>query len=270
MSEILTRKDNGLKQQVIVMDESISFDQSVLASEEYLRGRLSPKRGDGLYLHLADLLTYMRSVKVPEGSKILDFGAGGSPYLDLFPGCIYRRADISTANQPDYLISDSGIVEERDKVFDVILSTQVAEHVREYREYLNECFRLLKPNGKLILTIPGMYEEHGCPNDFQRWMVQGIKRDVEKAGFVVSKVTKLTVGPRAILFFFDRCLDTMQMSRKTVAGILHFSARCALFPFRGIIHALVDRFYGNFRIWDGNDENQPFYLGLAVEAYKPE
>jgi SAM-dependent methyltransferase len=244
------------------------YEDTMLASEDYMQERLAPQFGDHLYLHLTDLLFYMQTVKVSEGAKILDFGAGGSPYRDFFPGSIYFRADISDGNSPEYLIEPNGKVDEEDDFFDVIISTQVAEHVANYHDYFAECYRLLKPNGKLILTVPGMYEEHGCPNDFQRWMTEGIRRDVEKAGFEVEKITKLTVGPRAIFFFFDRYLDKMQMSRKSFTGQLHFSVRMILKPFRGMIHRIVDKLYGDYRIEDGANEAQTFYLGLAVEAYK--
>jgi SAM-dependent methyltransferase len=244
------------------------FEDTVLASDDYMQERLAPQFGDHLYLHLTDLLFYMQTVKVAKGAKILDFGAGGSPYRDFFPESIYLRADISDGNSPDYLIPSNGKVDEEDNFFDVIISTQVAEHISNYQEYFAECFRLLKPNGKLILTVPGMYEEHGCPDDFQRWMTEGIRRDVEKAGFEVEKITKLTVGPRAVFFFFDRYLDKMQMSRKTFTGIFHFSVRLILKPFRGIIHRIVDKLYSEYRMVETRGEGHAFYLGLAVEASK--
>jgi SAM-dependent methyltransferase len=248
------------------MEQPVQDD--ALGNALYLEQRFEPRRGEQLYLHLSDLALYVHGVEVPDGAKILDFGAGGSPYREYFSGCTYMRADIGTANNPDYLISEKGIVDAQSDSFDVILSTQVAEHVENYRDYLGECSRLLKPDGKLILTVPGMYEEHECPGDFQRWMVQGLMRDVEAAGFKVEKMLKLTTGPRAIVFFFDRFLDTMQSSRKSVAGLSLFAMRLLFRPFRSLIHRFADVAYAEYRVVEAEVRADAFYLGLAVEARK--
>lgn len=40
------------------------------------------------------------------------------------------------------------------ETFDVIVMADVLEHVRDERQTLDEVFRLLKPDGKLIITVP--------------------------------------------------------------------------------------------------------------------
>jgi ubiquinone/menaquinone biosynthesis C-methylase UbiE len=41
-----------------------------------------------------------------------------------------------------------------DKIFDVVWSTEVIEHLYHVQRYLHEINRVLKPNGLFILTAP--------------------------------------------------------------------------------------------------------------------
>ncbi len=44
-----------------------------------------------------------------------------------------------------------------DETFDAILTFDVLEHVRDVRKTLSECYRVLKPGGKLFLVFPGFF-----------------------------------------------------------------------------------------------------------------
>lgn len=45
--------------------------------------------------------------------------------------------------------------------FDAIISTDVFEHVSDLSKVMNECFRLLRPGGKLLLVFPSYYHPTG-------------------------------------------------------------------------------------------------------------
>src|SRR5918996_643003 len=190
------------------------------STERLIQQRLFPKPGDRDYLHLADLLLAMREVATSEAMILLDYGAGSSPYRSLFPHGQYQRADIPSKPsgcqldetrgrheaypEPDCIILPDGRVQHESNRFDLVLSTQVLEHVRDPETYLSECFRLLKPAGKLFLTTHGSWQDHGDPDDFWRWTADGLRYDLEKVGFDVLTVKKLTTVPRAVLWFLQR------------------------------------------------------------------
>src|SRR4051794_16961738 len=131
---------------------------------------------------------------------VLDYGCGGSPYRGLFPNADYRRADVAVETDPGdlhYVLNKVGGINEADGGFDLILSTQVLEHVDKPAAYLKECHRLLKAGGALYLTTHGTYPDHGCPADYYRWTADGLARDVEEADLKVERLEKHTTGPRA-------------------------------------------------------------------------
>lgn len=244
--------------------------QAMAADSEYRRQRLQPRPGDAHYLHLADLLLVIETLKTDAALHILDYGAGVSPYAAFFARSVYQRADLSGEAGADYLLAADGSVPAASESFDLILSTQVLEHVENPAAYLGECFRLLKPGGYAVITTHGMFEEHGSPQDFYRWTSEGLRRDLYGQGFEIVEMKKLTTGPRAVLYFVERYLDTMPAYRRRLPGFLQFLIASLTRPFRGWLHRFSDRFYAEHRIISAEAPYQKFYLGLWAYVRRPQ
>ena len=71
---------------------------------------------------------------------------------------------------------------------DIVLSSQVLEHVPSPQDYLREAHRVLKPAGTLLLSTHGYWMYHPDPTDFWRWTRDGLVRQIEAAGFTVQSV----------------------------------------------------------------------------------
>ncbi len=56
-----------------------------------------------------------------------------------------------------------------DATYDVVVSNQVLEYVFNPDEFLNEIFRILKPEGKVLLSVPFVWDEHLQPLDYARY-----------------------------------------------------------------------------------------------------
>ena len=101
---------------------------------------------------------------IPSGKTVLDVGAGTAPYKNLFKHCIYKTHDFAKLNkeqnkagknycQLDYISNIDNIPVE-DKSFDVIICTEVLEHVPEPIKAIKEFARIIKPQGMIILSAP--------------------------------------------------------------------------------------------------------------------
>lgn len=75
--------------------------------------------------------------------------------------------------------------------FDAIVCIAVIEHVENPEEVIPEMYRVLKPGGHLILTVPFLQPEHKIPTDFQRYTRDGLIRLVQHHGFRVVKAEGL-------------------------------------------------------------------------------
>jgi SAM-dependent methyltransferase len=132
--------------------------------------------------------------------RVFDYGCGAAPYRELFSHCAeYVGADVTPGPHVDRLLGAQGLTNELAESYDTVLSTQVLEHVEDPDAYLDECCRILRPGGQLILSTHGMVEEHGCPYDFHRWTSRGLENLAAKHGFEIMDSVKFTTEIRGIV-----------------------------------------------------------------------
>ena len=108
--------------------------------------------------------------KVPAGSKVLDVGAGSCSYKPFFKNCDYTAQDF--AQTPDMTYGQIDVVSDIDDIplksasFDVVLCSEVFEHIPHPEKALKEIVRLMKPGGKLIFSAPLGSGQHQQPYHF--------------------------------------------------------------------------------------------------------
>ena len=114
---------------------------------------------------------------IAPGARALAVGAGRRRYRGLFLHCEYRAQDFgqepSSVGHSTALDYESHItaVPVPDASSDVVLGTEVLEHVPEPIPAVQEMSRILKPGGMLIVKalLGGLYKE---PYHF--WLLTGI------------------------------------------------------------------------------------------------
>jgi SAM-dependent methyltransferase len=146
------------------------------------------------YIVLSLLYVWMKEHALPVAEGVmLDFGCGGQPYKSFFEGKItkYIGADVAAAENTtlDIEIVPNQPLPLLDESVDTVLSTQTLEHVFDVHFYLNECHRILKPNGVLILTAPMQWRHHEVPYDFLRFTRYGLIEYLSQHGFEIDNIT---------------------------------------------------------------------------------
>ncbi len=102
---------------------------------------------------------------------VLDIGSGGSSYDRFFPNRL--TVDIDPTRKPE-VIADAHHLPFENNSFEIILCTEVLEHVKRPQEVIDEFYRVLIPGGRVILTTRFVYPIHDAPNDFWRFTKYGL------------------------------------------------------------------------------------------------
>lgn len=160
--------------------------------------RLSPPRAYGRYaiaLRLRDAVVSLteHAVTGRTGQRLLDLGCGDMPYRPLLTGIVgsYEGADLPGNSAAKYHMLEDGTTTAPAGAADVVLSSQVLEHVRRVPAYLREARRLLAPGGRLVLTTHGAWVYHADPHDYWRWTAEGLRETLADEGFEVTHLRGL-------------------------------------------------------------------------------
>ncbi len=136
---------------------------------------------------------------------LLDVGTSERPYGELFNGQVERYVGLDYP--PALLDKQPALWEILDRaahsvdVFgdgnrlpfaaasvDTVLSTEVLEHLPEPRAAVREMARVLKPGGRLLLTVPFLQPLHELPSDYYRYTPSALEEIVRDAGLDVEAI----------------------------------------------------------------------------------
>lgn len=128
-------------------------------------------------------------LKAARNLRFVDYGCGALPYRALFGAHAerYLGADLPDNAAADIFLDDSGNLPIADATIDVVVSSQVLEHVLDVERYLAESHRVLRDDGMLLLSTHGTWVYHPHPTDVRRWTGWGLRFEIERCGFTVAE-----------------------------------------------------------------------------------
>lgn len=129
-------------------------------------------------------------LKAHASGDALDAGAGTLTYRPLIKK--YTRSYTSIDFKPTHPqldhVADIQQMPMQDKSFDTVTCIEVLEHVPYPAKALAEIFRVLRPGGKLIMTVPLMGYLHNEPHDYYRYTKYGLNVLLKDAGFEIVSI----------------------------------------------------------------------------------
>ena len=201
-----------------------------------------------MFLVRRDIFHFVQKEVVgQEFDCVVDIGAGKAPFRKLIKAKKYIGIDIEDRGFGDGLIiaDINECVPLKDQSVDLVLMTEVLEHIKEPKAVLAEVYRILKPGGKLILTTPFVWPEHEAPNDFYRYTKYGLEYLLREAGFVNIDIKPSSGYGRTLLQLFcaplRRKIFTPLVLASNLLGLLIFSSGDESFPLVYLVSARRDK-----------------------------
>ena len=127
----------------------------------------------------------------------LDIGCSNSPYIKYFPNRI--GLDVKNGDNID-VVADAHKLPFEDEKFDNILCTEVLEHLHSPHLAISEMKRVLKKDGKLILSTRFIFPLHDTPNDYYRYTKYGLRYLFKNWKIIELKEEADTLTTLAVLF----------------------------------------------------------------------
>lgn len=116
------------------------------------------------------------------GKSIIEVGAydiNGSlrPHVQSLNPGKYVGVDIAAGPGVDFVANVADLLDHFEYgSFDMVIATEVLEHVKNWRKAVSNIKHIIKPGGIVIITVPSKgCGFHGCPDDHWRYEIEDIK-----------------------------------------------------------------------------------------------
>lgn len=126
--------------------------------------------------------------------RMLDIGCGTRRYEWIFKDAVHQYIgldwpQLESRALPD-VMGDAMMTPFADASFDVVLATELMEHLPSPEAFLREVARLLKPGGAVIMSVPFLEPLHEEPRDFYRFTPHSLRLLLGQQGFSIRKLWK--------------------------------------------------------------------------------
>lgn len=128
--------------------------------------------------------------KYATDKKTLDIGCGNAMYGKYFPNRVTLDREARPGVQVDIIADAHDLSTIESASFDVVLCTEVLEHLHTPAKAIAEFHRILAPGGLLVLSTRFVYPLHDVPGDYYRYTKYGLQHLL--SAFDIEELTEDT------------------------------------------------------------------------------
>jgi SAM-dependent methyltransferase len=144
------------------------------------------------------------------------------PLIEALGPAEYVGVDITPGLGVDVVLDAEHLLDRFEPgSFDVVISTEMVEHVRDWRKVFNNMKRLCAPGGWVVVTTRSRgFQYHGYPNDFWRYemsdmmaifadfSIEVLEKDPNSPGvYVAARERSMTFTDLDPIALYSMCTD---------------------------------------------------------------
>ena len=264
--ELIMAKDKArcasCGREILIRDERLFFSDPPPIEEN----KKSPHYQDWSPQRKAHYDFFERTLPTGTDLALLDVGAGPTQFRKLFLRfASYVGLDFYPYSHVSVVSDVSKHLPLKSEVFDIVVLSNLLEHVPDAQTVLTEAYRVLKQGGVCCATIPFLMRVHQAPYDFNRFTLYQLQRLFENAGFRNVQVEPLGL-PMDVYrsmqrHFFGHLLDALK-AKGGVSGLL-------LYPLAQGARILMSALFRIFKLlYAMAMPNERYTEGYGIRAKK--
>ena len=144
----------------------------------------------------------IQRLELPATAAILEIGCSGGPLMQRLRAAGYAdltgidvsgpAIELAQARGVSHVsVMDGAALAFADARFDLVIASDVLEHIEDEGRALREWTRVLKPGGQLLVFVPAhahLWSEHDVVNHhFRRYSRQDLTAAIQRAGLAVGR-----------------------------------------------------------------------------------
>ena len=146
---------------------------------------------------------YNRLANLKLTGTFLDLGGGRHSEYHKFLSS--SEKNIHTANLEDSGACDFSVDLEKplaipSSSYDNVVCLNVLEHIYNFQNVIDESYRILKPKGTYILSVPFLFNIHGSPDDYFRYTKSSLQKMLSDRGFYEISIKEIGRGFFSLVF----------------------------------------------------------------------
>ncbi len=198
--------------------------------------------------------------KYASDKKTLDIGCGNALYGALFPNVTTLDIEARPNVKVDIVADVHDLRKIPDESFDVVLCTEVLEHLHTPEKAIAEMHRVLRAGGLLLLSTRFIFPLHDAPGDFYRYTKYGLRHLLR--AFEITELQEETNTMETLAVLYQRIgfqCDTLWL--RPLKFFWFLKAKILL-----LFSGIITREYGDIR--HKNPEQNILSSGYYVAAKK--
>jgi SAM-dependent methyltransferase len=195
------------------------------------------------YFARRELFMAMKELAPEVRGRVLDVGCGNRPYQSLIDASDYVGLELDTPENRRSKAADA-FYDGRtfpfdDRSFDSVICNQVLEHVFEPEAFVEEMGRVLKDGGRLLLTVPFVWDEHEQPRDYGRYSSFGLASLLDRHGFKLLHHRKTADNVKVLFQLINGYIYKATVTGRPYADLLITLVLMAPFNVLGTVLAWI-------------------------------
>lgn len=177
-----------------------------------------------------------RLLHLPIDLVLVDLGSGQEQFRDITRRFKCTSIDFKQYGTTDIVADLTQKIPLQDNSVDIVFTSNTLEHLPNGLEFLQECNRILKPQGMLIGTVPFMVHLHQPPYDYHRYTCYMLEKLLQQSNFQVKEILSLNKPVHLYMGIQDKFFVYLNKSlnkpwERMLAKFARFLSRFLLFLF---------------------------------------